>query len=138
MRLKIWRTKLGILLAALLLTAGCVETMLIGLGASAAIGSYKWMEGTMEKDYPRSMQDTWNATLAATKDLQLKIASEQYNPMESKLEAVAPPDTNVKIQLIARPNQITTVKVRFGLMGNVDASAYFHRRIMHHLGLPPT
>jgi hypothetical protein len=138
MRQKNWRTKVGILLAALLLTAGCVETMLLGLGASAAIGSYKWMEGTMEKDYPRSMQDTWNATLAATKDLQLKNASEQYNPMESKIEAVAPPDTNVKIQLIARPNQITTVKVRFGLMGNVDASAYFHRRIMHHLGLPPT
>jgi hypothetical protein len=138
MRLKIWRTKLGILLAALLLTAGCVETMLIGLGASAAIGSYKWMEGTMEKDYPKSMQDTWNATLKACGDLQLKIASQQFNPMESKIEAVAPPDTNVKIQLIARPNQITTVKVRFGLMGNVDASAYFHRRIMHHLGLPPT
>ena len=138
MRLKIWRTKLGIVLAALLLTAGCVETMLIGLGASAAIGSYKWMEGTMEKDYPRAMQETWNATLKAGDDLQLKIASQQYNPMESKIEAVAPPDTNVKIQLIARPNQITTVKVRFGLMGNVDASAYFHRRIMHHLGLPPS
>jgi len=137
MRQKNWRTKLAILLAALLLTAGCVETMLLGLGASAAIGSYKWMEGTMEKDYPKGMQETWNATLAATKDLQLKNASEQYNPMESKIEAVAPPDTNVKIQLIARPNQITTVKVRFGLMGNVDASAYFHRRIMHHLGLPP-
>jgi len=136
MRQKNWRTKLGILLAALLLTAGCVETMLIGLGASAAIGSYKWMEGTMEKDYPRPMQDTWNATLAACKDLQLKISAQEYNPMESKIEAVAPPDTNVKIQLVGRPNQITTVKVRFGLMGNVDASAYFHRRIMHHLGLP--
>ena len=58
--------------------------------------------------------------------------------MESKIEAVAPPDTNVKIQLIARPNQITTLKVRFGLMGNLDASAYFHRQVMSHLGLPPT
>ena len=138
MRQKNWRIKLGVVLAALLLTAGCIETMLIGLGASAAIGSYKWMEGTMEKDYPRPMQDTWNATLAATKDLQLTIKKELYNPMESIIEAVAPPDTNVKIQLVARPNQITTVKVRFGLMGNVDASAYFHRRVMHHLGLPPT
>jgi hypothetical protein len=136
MRQKIWRNKLGLLLAALLLTAGCVETMLLGLGASAAIGSYKWMEGTMEKDYPRPMQETWNATLKACNDLQLKIGSQQYNPMESKIEAVAPPDTNVKIQLVARPNQITTVKVRFGMMGNVDASAYFHRRIMEHLGLP--
>jgi hypothetical protein len=137
MRRKTRWTNLGILLAALLLLAGCVETMLIGLGGAAAIGSYKWMEGTMEKDYPRPMQDTFNAALAACKDLQLKITSQQYSPMESQIEATQPPDTNVKIQLISRPNQITTVKVRFGLMGNADASAYFHRRVMEHLGLPP-
>ncbi len=137
MRREIWQVKVLILLAALLVTAGCAATMLMGLGGAAAIGSYKWMEGTMEKDYPKPMQETWNATLAACNDLQLKISSQQYNPMESKIEATAPPDTSVKIQLLARPNQITTVKVRFGMMGNVDASAYFHRRVMHHLGLPP-
>ncbi len=133
---KKWRIKLGALALGLFLLAGCVETILIGLGGAAAIGTYKWMEGTMEKDYPRPMQETWNAALAACKDLSLKITTQGYNPLESKIEAVAPPDTNVKIQLVARPNQITTVKVRFGLMGNVDASAYFHRRIMHHLGMP--
>jgi hypothetical protein len=138
MRQKIRRYKLGLLLLALLLTAGCVETMLISAGATAAIGSYKWMEGTMEKDYPRPIQDTWNAALAACRDLQLKITTQQYNPTECHIEAVLPPDTNTKIQLIARPNQITTVKVRFGFMGNQDASAYFHRRIMVHLGLPAT
>lgn len=129
-------SKLGAVALGLFLLAGCVETMLLGLGATAALGTYKWIEGTMEKDYPRPMQETWNAALAACKDLSLKITVQEYTPLDSKIEAVAPPDTNVKIQLVARPNQITTVKVRFGLMGNVDASAYFHRRIMHHLGLP--
>jgi hypothetical protein len=136
MRLKIWHTKLGILLAALLLTASCAATLLLGAGGLAAIGSYKWVEGTMEKDYPRPMQEVWNAIQAACKDLQLRITTQDYNPVESHIEAVAPPDTNVKIQLVSRPNQITTVKVRFGLMGNTDASAYFHRRIMVHLGMP--
>ncbi len=137
MRLKIWRTKLGILLAAWLLTAGCAATLLLGLGGMAAIGSYKWVEGTMEKDYPRPMQETWTATLAACQDLQLRISTQDYNPVESHIEAVAPPDTSVKIQLVSRPNQITTVKIRFGLMGNGDASAYFNRRLMVHLGMPP-
>ena len=132
------RIKLAALLVGLLFTAACVETMLIGLGATAAIGSYKWMEGTMEKDYPRPMQDVWNATLAAGKTLNLKISSQQYGALESKLEAVQPPDSNVKVHLIARPNQITTVKIRFGMMGNADYSAYFHRQIMQNLGLPPT
>ncbi|MGO9620064.1 MAG: DUF3568 family protein [Desulfobaccales bacterium] len=137
MRLKIWRTKLGILLVAWLLTAGCAATLLLGLGGMAAIGSYKWVEGTMEKDYPRPMQETWTATLAACQDLQLRISTQDYNPVESHIEAVAPPDTSVKIQLVSRPNQITTVKIRFGLMGNGDASAYFNRRLMVHLGMPP-
>jgi hypothetical protein len=138
MRQKIRRTKLVVLLATLLFTAGCVETLLFGLGGVAAIGSYKWIEGTMEKDYPRPIQEVWNAALAACRDLNLRITSQEFNPVECHIEAVAPPDTNVKIQLLARPNQITTVKVRFGLMGNQDASAYFHRRILEHLGLAPT
>jgi hypothetical protein len=138
MRQKIWGAKLGLVLAALLFTAGCAAMLLMSLGGAAAIGSYKWVEGTMEKDYPRPMQDCWNATLAAAKDMNLKVQSQQYNPTESTMEAVAPPDTNVKIQLVARPNQITTIKVRFGLMGNQDASAYFHRQVLRHLGLPPT
>ena len=138
MRQKIWGAKLGIVLAALLFTAGCAAMVLMGLGGAAAIGSYKWIEGTMEKDYPRPMQDCWNASLAAAKDMNLKIQTQQYGPTESTMEAVAPPDTNVKIQLLARPNQITTIKVRFGLMGNQDASAYFHRQVLRHLGLPPT
>jgi len=138
MRQKMRGAKLGIILVVLLFAAGCVEMMLLSLGGAAAIGSYKWMEGTMEKDYPRSMQDTWNAALAASNDMKLQIKTQNFTPTESIIEAVAPPDTNVKVQLVARPNQITTVKVRFGLMGNQDASAYFHRRILHHLGLPPT
>jgi hypothetical protein len=68
----------------------------------------------------------------------LRISVQDYNPVESHIEAVSPPDTNVKIQLVSRPNQITTVKVRFGLMGNGDASAYFNRRLMVHLGIPAT
>ncbi len=137
MRKNSWLKMAGVALLALVMAAGCVETMLLSAGAAGAIGTYKWIEGTMEKDYPRPMQETWNATLAATKDLNLRIASQQYGPLESRLEAVQPPDTNVKIQLVGRPNQITTVKVRFGMMGNQDASAYFHRRIMHHLNLAP-
>ncbi|MGA8572052.1 MAG: DUF3568 family protein [Desulfobaccales bacterium] len=136
MRLNIWRTQLGILLAALLLTAGCLETTLMGLGGMAAVGSYKWIEGTMERDYPRPMPEVWKATLEACNDLQLQIIKQEYNPVESHIEADSPPSTSVKIQLISRPNQITTVKFRYGLTGDKDASAYFNRRLEVHLGLP--
>jgi len=132
---KYLRVKLVGLLFGLLFTASCVPMLLMGAGGAAAIGTYKWMEGTMEKDYPRPMQEVFNASLKACSDMKLKISAQQYSPTESKIEAVQPPDTSVKIQLVGRPNQITTLKVRFGLMGNQDASAFFNRRVMHHLGL---
>jgi len=131
-----WRLKLAAVLVGLVLTAGCVETVLIGLGGAAALGTYKWMEGTMEKDYPRPMQETYNATLAACKQMNMRITAQEYGPTESKIEAATQDNTNAKIQLVARPNQITTVKVRFGMMGNADYSAYFHRLVMRQLGIP--
>jgi hypothetical protein len=73
--------------------------------------------------------------MSAASTMTLRVAQQQYGPTESRIEAVQPPDTTVKIQLVARPQQITTVKVRFGMMGNEDQSAYFHRLVMKNLGI---
>lgn len=128
--------KFGALVVGLVLCAGCALT-LIGIGAAAGIGAYQWVEGTMEKDYPRPMQPVWHACLAACKTMQLTVQKESYNPLNSHILAAKPDGTNVDIQMVARPNDITTVKVRFGFMGNKDESAYFHRNVMANLGIPP-
>ncbi len=131
-----WRLKLAAVLLTLTMAAGCAATMLMGLGGVAALGSYKWVEGTMEKDYPKPMQETYNAALEAAKKLNLKITAQQYSPSQSHIEAVTQDNTAVKVDLIARPNEITTVKIRFGMMGNADWSAYYHRQIMKILQIP--
>ncbi|MCK9375013.1 MAG: DUF3568 domain-containing protein [Syntrophobacterales bacterium] len=131
-----WRLKLAAVLLTLTMAAGCAATMLMGLGGVAALGSYKWVEGTMEKDYPKPMQETYNAALEAAKKLNLKITAQQYTPSQSHIEAVTQDNTAVKVDLIARPNEITTVKIRFGMMGNADWSAYYHRQIMKILQIP--
>jgi hypothetical protein len=130
------RVKLAAILVALTMAAGCVPMILMGVGGAAGIGTYKWIEGTMEKDYPRPMQETFNATLEASKKLNLKISSELYTPSESKILAATQDGTAVKVELLARPNEITTVKIRFGMMGNADWSAYYHRQIMKVLRIP--
>ncbi len=133
---KQWRLKLAAVLVALAMTGGCAATMLMGLGGLAALGSYKWVEGTMEKDYPRPMQETYNAALEAAKKLNLNVTSQQFTPSESHIEALTQDNTKVKVDLIARPNEITTVKIRFGMMGNADWSGYYHRQIMKILNIP--
>jgi ABC-type glycerol-3-phosphate transport system substrate-binding protein len=130
------RLKLVAVLVALAMAAGCAATILMGVGGLAALGTYKWVEGTMEKDYPRPMQVTYDAALEAAEKMNLKVTSTNYTPTESRIDAVTQDNTAVVVQLIARPNEITTVKIRFGMMGNVDWSAYYHRQIMKILRIP--
>jgi Protein of unknown function (DUF3568) len=123
--------RVGGLLLMVMLLGGC----LLGVGAMLGVGAYQWMEGTMAKDYPRTMEPTYHACVDACKIMKLDIKKESYSPMNSSITAKAPDGTNVYIDLIARPNNITTVKVRFGLMGNKDQSGYFHRNVMKNLGI---
>ena len=131
-----WQLKMTALLVGITLVAGCPATILMGLGGAMALGSYKWVEGTMEKDYPKPMQETYNAALEAAKKLNLKITAQQYSPSQSHITALTQDGTEVKVDLVARPNEITTVKIRFGMMGNADWSAYYHRQIMKILHIP--
>ena len=130
------RLKLAAVLVAMAMAAGCAATILMGVGGLAALGTYKWVEGTMEKDYPRPMQETYNATMEAAKRLNIKITADQYGPSEARINGLTQDGTAVKVELVARPNGITTVKIRFGMMGNADWSAYYHRQIMNILHIP--
>jgi hypothetical protein len=131
-----WRLKLAAALVAMAMAAGCAATLLMGLGGLTALGTYKWVEGTMEKDYPRPMQETFNAAMGAAQKLNLQISSDMCTPSDSRILATTPDGTSVKVELVARPNEITTVKIRFGMMGNADWSAYYHRQIMKILHIP--
>ena len=109
------RLKLAAVLVAMAMAAGCAATLLMGVGGLAALGTYKWVEGTMEKDYPRPMKETFDATMEAARRLNLKISAEQYTPSESKILASTQDGTDVKVELLARPNEITTVKAAYAL-----------------------
>jgi len=117
------------------LAAGCLETALLSVGAAGAIGAYKWLEGTMEKEYPRSFAETWQAVLSTTEHYRMKIAEKKSDPMSGKIVAVQPDNTEVKITVTGQPNNITTVGVRFGMFGNKEASAMFHQQLMRELGI---
>ncbi len=130
------RLKLVAVLAVMVMAAGCVPMVLMGVGGAAGIGTYKWMEGTMEKDYPRPMKETYDAALQAAKKGGIRIIEDHPGPSESSIVGLTQDGTKVKVDLIARPNEITTVKIRFGLMGNADWSAYYHRQIMKILNIP--
>ncbi len=132
---KRWGGAVVAVAVAVALGSGCAAMTLMGVGAAAGLGAYKYMEGTSEQDYPRNMQEVFNASLAACRKLNLRVSAQQFGALESKIEAVQAPDTTVKIHLVAKPNNITTLKVRFGLLGNENMSIKFHQEVMRELGL---
>ena len=123
--------KVGGIILMVIWLGGC----LVAVGAALGIGAYQWVEGTMIKDYPRTMEPTYHACKEACKTMELTIKKESYSPLKSKIYAATANGTSVDIKLEARPNDITSVSVRFGFMGNRDQSAYFHRNVMKNLGI---
>jgi len=135
MRNKKYRGWAGILLC-LVLFSGCVETALIGVGATGALAGYKWMEGTLIREYPRSLPEMDQAVQNTCKHFRIKISERRVTPTKATIAGVDANGEDVKINMDAQPNNITAVGVRMGgFMGNREASQIFHNQLAKELGL---
>ena len=126
---------LGILLCLTLFT-GCLGAALVGAGASGAMTSYNWIEGTMTMDYPKSVAEMDQAVQQVCKEYRIKVNDRKMTPTKGIITGVDPNGENVKITLDAKPNSITAVGVHVGgFMGNKEASEMFHKQLAKDLGL---
>jgi hypothetical protein len=133
---KKWLKGLTGILLCLMLFAGCLATALVGVGATGAIAGYKWMEGTLIKEYPRPLPEMEQAVQKVCKYYRIKITERNVSPTKATLIGVDPNGDEVKIWMDAVPNNITAVGVRVGgFMGNKDASEMFHKQLAKELGL---
>ncbi len=100
------------------------------------MAGYKWMEGTMIREYPRSLPEMEQAVQKVCKQYRIKITERKVTPTKATLVGVDPNGDDVKINMDAQPNNITAVGVRVGgFMGNKDASQMFHTQLAKELGL---
>ncbi len=131
----ILRAFVGIVLC-MLIAGGCMETALIGVGATGALAGYKWMEGTLTRDYPRSLPEMDQAVQNTCKHFRIKISERRVTPTRASITGVDANGDDVRINLEAQPNNITSVGVRMGgFMGNREASEMFHNQLAKELGL---
>lgn len=135
MQRKFFRGMAGILLC-LLMASSCVETALVGVGATGALAGYKWMEGTLTREYPRSLAEMDQAVQNTCRNLRIKISERRITPTRGTITGVDANGDDVRIDLQAKPNNITSVGVRMGgFMGNREASQMFHDQLAKELGL---
>jgi hypothetical protein len=115
---------------------GCLETALIGAGATGAMAGYKWMEGTMIREYPKSLPEMEQAVQKVCKQYRIKITERKVTTTKATLAGVDQNGDDIKINMDAQPNNITAVGVRVGgFMGNKEASQMFHTQLAKELGL---
>jgi hypothetical protein len=127
---------LAVILLSVMFFAGCLATALVGAGATGAIAGYKWMEGTLIKEYPRPLPEMEPAVQKVANYYRIKITERKVSSTKATLVGVDQNGDDVKIWMDAVPNNITAVGVRVGgFMGNKDASEMFHKQLAKELGL---
>ncbi len=94
------------------------------------------MEGTLTRDYPRSLPEMDQAVQNTCKHFRIKISERRVTPTRASITGVDANGDDVRINLEAQPNNITSVGVRMGgFMGNREASEMFHNQLAKELGL---
>ncbi len=109
-----------VLMASLLaFVSGCgTELLLAGAGAGAGVGGYAWINGEVKTTEGASLDRTWNATLAAMKDLQFPVTSQAKDALEANLTARNASNTSISIKLKNLSNTSTEIRIRVGTFGD--------------------
>jgi len=121
----------------LLLFSGCAGFLLGGaaVGAGTA-GTYYYINGDLKTDYQASFDDVWAACEKTVADMHgievvpnREIAQGIINTLIN--------DEKVKLDIMYKSKNITTVAIRVGLIGNKLSSQLLHDKIADYLVKKP-
>jgi hypothetical protein len=129
------KTKLlmTLLLAALLAFGnGCV-LFVAGAAAAAGVGGYAYVNGEIEATESASLNQTWDASLAAMQDLQFPVTSQAKDALEGNLTVRNAKNTTIKIRLKYLSNTSTEIHIRVGTFGDEPLSRIILNKINNHL-----
>lgn len=124
----------GVVLGLSLMVQGCVPLVAAGAGAAAAAGTMAYVEGELDTTYAASLNRTWDATMAALKESQLRIVEQQKDIAHATITARRVDNAPVTVSLDQAGPNTTSVKIRVGTFGDAEASRVINRRIAARLG----
>jgi hypothetical protein len=113
---------------------GC-ELALVGLGAGLGVGTYKYIEGSVEKDYPIAYNSAWDATNTALANLYISVTNSVNEGTKGTIQAVRKDGIKVTITLKDRGQGVTTISIRVGFFGNIKDAERIHEEIKTVAGL---
>jgi hypothetical protein len=127
--------KLGAVSMSLLFLWGCA--LLVGgiVGAGLGVGGYRYVEGSVERDYPLSFHSAWDATNTALANLSISVSNSANEGDQGVIEAVRKDGRKVEIKMSDRGQNVTAVSIRVGLLGAKKDAERIHEEILEVAGL---
>ncbi len=92
------------------------------LGGAAAGGTYVYVAGQAKQKYNANLSRTFYAAISACKKLNLRIETRDKKLSEASIKA-KDSDTTVLIDIERKSSNISEVSVRYGILGDEQASS---------------
>ena len=128
MKLRKQRTML--LLCYLLIgLSGCAAVIAAGVGVGVGFGTYKYLEGNLQRDYIGPPDTLWEATLAAMDDLQVASQVKERDFFGGLIKGIMHDGTKITINMKRLTDNSTEVGVRVGVFGDRKRSEVIHNKI---------
>lgn len=115
--------------AFLIIMSGCAVLVAGIAGAGAGVGTYRYVEGSLERDYMGPMPKVLKASLVALDDLKIAPNLEREDDSGALIRSIMNDGTKVTVNLKEISDNQTEVGVRVGFWGDLEQSELIHERI---------
>jgi hypothetical protein len=114
------------------MVSGCTVALVGVAAVGAGSGTYFYINGEMKTDYYSSFDATWSACQKSIADMRGVDVEQVREIGNGKIMAVVN-DDKVKIEVLYKAKNVTTVSIRVGMIGDKLASQLIHDKIGDNL-----
>ncbi len=112
--------------------SGCAAAVVGVAAVGAGSGTYFYINGEMKTDYYHSFDATWSACQKSIADMRGVDVEQDKEIGNGKIAAIVN-DEKVKIEVLYKAKNVTTVSIRVGLIGDKLSSQLIHDKIGDNL-----
>jgi hypothetical protein len=117
------KVKLFTLILLCFFLMGCpAPVVFFGAGAAAGVAGYKYYEGALAVIFQSPFMETWDATLKALNQMNIKVESSSHDVTSGKIKARRDDNERVTISLKYKSAQETEGVIKVGTLGDQDVS----------------
>lgn len=124
----------------LMAISGCIVVAAAAVGAALALGTYKYANNELERDYQAPYDRAWEATSKAARDLGFKTIRESKDFQKGVLDAERADGTGVCVVVERKGNEQVRITARVGTFesdANRAAAQAIHERLHANMGGKP-